>query len=235
MHATRIRAHAHHATFRAVSAILVILAAAGVAGAAVMGVARPTANLKSILDGLQRHYEATDSFTANFTETLTSASGAPRERSGKVAYRKSGRIRWEFDAPAPESVIADGATLYDYDPGLNQVIEMPLGDAFKSRSAAAFILGVANLQRDFDAQFLAGAPSDGLSHLVVTPKDGGDKIELGLDTKNLNIETLRVADALGNTTLLKFSQIQRNVPLAASMFAFVPPAGTDIVTSPHPK
>ncbi|MGH7841055.1 MAG: LolA family protein, partial [Candidatus Binataceae bacterium] len=161
--------------------------------------------------------------------------GPARERSGTVAYRKGGRIRWEFDPPAPESIIADGTTLYDYDSGLNQVIEMPLGDAFKSRSAAAFILGVANLQHDFEAEPLANAPADGLEHLVVTPKEGGDKIELGLDAKSLNIVTLRVADALGNATLLKFSEIQRNVPLAPSMFTFVPPAGADIVTAPHPK
>ncbi|HLW69509.1 MAG TPA: outer membrane lipoprotein carrier protein LolA [Candidatus Binataceae bacterium] len=234
-----MRARKNQTIFRTALALVVMIGAAtmvmGIAGAAVMAVAHPTTNLKSILDRLQRHYETTDSFTAKFTETLTSAGGPPRERSGKVAYRKGGRIRWEFDQPAPESVIADGATLYDYDPGLNQVIEMPLGDAFKSRSAAAFILGVANLQRDFDAQLLADAPADGLDHLVVTPKDGGDKIGLGLDAKSLNIVTLQVADALGNVTLLKFSDIRRNVPLANSLFTFTPPPGADIVTAPHQK
>jgi len=234
-----MRSRKNPASFCASLALFVMVGATtlmvGRAGATVTAAAQPKTNLKSILDRLQRHYETTDSFAAKFTETLTSASGPPRERSGKVAYRKGGRIRWEFDQPAPESVIADGVTLYDYDPGLNQVIEMPLGDAFKSRSAAAFIIGVANLQRDFNAQPLADPPADGLEHLVVTPKDGGDRIGLGLDAKTLNIVTLQVADALGNSTLLKFSDIERNVSLAPSMFAFTPPPGTDIVTAPHQK
>jgi outer membrane lipoprotein carrier protein len=209
-------------------AIAMIVIARELAGAA-------GADLTSLVDGLQRHYEDTDSFTAKFTETLTSANGTTRERSGTVAYRKSGRIRWEFVGGQPETIVADGVRLYDYDPGLNQVIEMPLKDAFKSRGAAAFILGVGNLKRDFTARPSPTATIDGLKHLVVTPRDGGDKIDLGVDSKSLNIMTLRVTDALGNTLLVKLSDLQRNQPVDDSLFNFVPPPGADIVTAPPTK
>ena len=195
-----------------------------------------SADVSSLVDRLQHHYETTDSFTAKFTESLTSANGSSRERSGAVAYRKTGKIRWEFAGSEPETLVADGVTLYDYDPGLNQVIEMPLKDAFKSRGAAAFILGVGNLKRDFIASPGATNSSpDGLDHLIVAPKDGGDKLELGIDGSNLNIMTIRVADALGNTTLVRLWDLQRNVPLDSALFKFVPPAGADIVTAPHAK
>lgn len=145
-------------------------------------------------------------------------------------------IRWEFKDPQqPETIVADGTTLFDYDPGLNQVMEMPLASAFKTRSAAAFILGVGNLQRDFKVTVMPSAPDDGLKHLLVIPKDGGDKIELGVDTTTLNIMSLHIVDALGNATELKFSAIQRNVPLESSQFKFTPPAGADIVKSGPPS
>jgi outer membrane lipoprotein carrier protein len=209
-------------------AIAMIVIARALAGAA-------SADLETLVDRLQRHYEDTDSFTAKFTETLTSANGATRERSGTVGYRKSGRIRWEFVGAQPETIVADGVRLYDYDPGLNQVIEMPLKNAFKSRGAAAFILGVGNLKRDFIARPSQTATADGFEHLVVTPRDGGDKIDLGVDSKSLNIMTLRVTDALGNTALVKLSGLQRNQPLDDSLFNFVPPPGADIVTAPPSK
>ena len=185
----------------------------------------------SLVSRLQHHYRATDSFTARFVETLTSPGGAPRQRSGKVAYRKPGMIRWEFDAPQPETIVADGATLYDYDPGLNQVVEMSERSAFKNRSIAAFILGVGDLERDFEGRIVSDSLSDGLDHLMLTPKDGGAKIELGVDSKTLNITRLRTADALGNATDLQLSDIQRNVTLQASIFSFSVPPGADIVNA----
>ncbi len=185
----------------------------------------------SLVGRLQHHYRSTDSFTAHFVETLTSPGGAPRQRSGKVAYRKPGMIRWEFDAPQPETIVADGATLYDYDPGLNQVVEMSERSAFKNRSIAAFILGVGDLERDFDGQTVSDGANDELDHLMLTPKDGGAKIELGVDSKTLNITRLRTADALGNATDLQLSDIQRNVTLQASIFSFTVPPGADIVNA----
>jgi outer membrane lipoprotein carrier protein len=187
--------------------------------------------LTRLVKRLQDHYQATDSFTAKFIETLESPGAPPRDRSGMVSYCKPGMIRWEFAAPQPETIVSDGATLFDYDPGLNQVVEMPLKNAFKGRSAVAFILGVSNLQRDFSVAPAVSASNDGLQHLVVLPKGGGDKIELGLDTKTMNITTLRVIDGLGNTTTLKFSTIARNVAIDRAQFRFVAPQGADIVNS----
>lgn len=216
--------------FRLFSAVILCLSALSVSAATSSG------GIASLVEQLQLHYQKTDSFTADFVETLSSPGGQPRERKGTVAYRRSGMIRWEFKDPQqPETIVADGTTLFDYDPGLNQVMEMPLASAFKTRSAAAFILGVGNLQRDFKVTVMPSAPDDGLKHLLVIPKDGGDKIELGVDTTTLNIMSLHIVDALGNATELKFSAIQRNVPLESSQFKFTPPAGADIVKSGPPS
>jgi outer membrane lipoprotein-sorting protein len=64
---------------------------------------------------------------------------------------------------------------------------------------------------------------------VVSPKDGGDKIELGLDAKTMNIMKLRVIDGLGNSTTVQFSSIARNVVIDRAQFKFATPEGADIV------
>jgi outer membrane lipoprotein carrier protein len=202
-----------------------------VVAAAPAAPATTSSSLNRLVERLQDHYQATASFTAKFTETLESPGAPPRARSGQVSYRKPGMIRWEFAAPQPETILADGTTLFDYDPGLNQVVEMPLKNAFKGRTAVAFILGVGNLQRDFAVARAASASDDGLKHMVVSPKDGGDKIELGLDTKTMNIMKLRVIDGLGNSTTLQFSSIARNVAIDGAQFKFVTPQGADIVNA----
>ena len=195
----------------------------------------PPSSLKSTLSRLQRHYQETDSFRAKFKETVTRAGGIPQLREGTIAYRKPGRMRWEFTGDQPETVVSDGTTIYDYDPGLNQVVETPLKQAFKTQAAAAFILGVGNVQRDFSASSPPSSPKDSLIYLLLTPKRGGDKVALGLDPHTYNIVALALTDSLANTTALSFSDIQTNLPLASSMFVFKVPNGADIVGAQVPQ
>ena len=187
-------------------------------------------SVKALVKRLQHHYKATDSFSAKFIETITRVGAPPREREGGVYYEKPGRMRWEFDAPQVETIVSDGTTIYDYDAGLNQVVETSVKQAFKSQTAAAFFLGVGNIERDFDASAVANPPSDGLDHVTLTPKGGGDRIEVGIDPKTFDIVTLALADQLGNKTTLKFGGIERNSSLKSSLFTFTPPQGADIVS-----
>jgi outer membrane lipoprotein carrier protein len=206
------------------------------ASAASNPVARTSAtNLKSLLERLQRHYQKTDSFSAKFNETVTRVGAPPRVRTGIVYYQKPGRIRFDFGEPQPETIVSDGTTLYDYDPGLNQVIQAPLRQAFTTQRAAALLLGVGNIEHDFTAATVANSATDGLEHVALAPKGGGDKIELGVDAKTSNIEWLVLTDALGNATTFKFSEIVRNLQLKSSLFVFTAPAGADVVSSQNSK
>ena len=184
--------------------------------------------LKMLVEHLQKHYQATQSFSAKFVETITRVGTPPQERQGAVYYRKPGRIRFDFTSPQPETLVSDGTTFYDYDPGLNQVMETPLNNVLKTRSAAAFLMGAGDIEREFNAT--PGPPSeDNLQTIRLTPKGGGDRIELGVDPADFNITTLQLNDALGNITLFHFDDIRVNVPLEESLFAFKVPAGADIV------
>jgi outer membrane lipoprotein carrier protein len=194
--------------------------------------------LKTLLDRLQKHYQQTESFSAKFKEQITPAGGAKREREGTVYYRKPGRMRWEFggqdSGQGQELIVSDGKQLYSYQPDLNQVIETPVELAFRSSSVAAFLLGIGNIERDFEASLPAkAAPPDDLKHVVLKPKNAGDTIAMGLDAKTLDLRTLRLTDALGDITELSFTNINYGAPLDDKLFAFIPPAGADIVKAPQ--
>jgi outer membrane lipoprotein carrier protein len=194
------------------------------------GAVVPVKDLRKVVRELQQHYEKTRSFRAKFTEQITPAGAPTRTREGTVYFRKPGRMRWEFETPTTELVVSDGTTLYDYDPDLNQVVETPLKQALRAPGATEFLLGIGNIERDFDAS--PGKPiPDGLVHVVLTPKKGGNRLELGLDPKNYGIRALRIVDDLGNVTAIRFSGIDDLAALAESLFSFAPPAGADVV---HP-
>jgi outer membrane lipoprotein carrier protein len=191
--------------------------------------------LKALITRLQKHYQETNSFSAKFKEEISPAGGTRREREGTVYYRKPGRMRWEFRGQDQEIMVSDGKQLYSYQPDLNQVIETPIEQAFRSSSAASFLLGIGNVERDFDATMPANVPTDGFKHVTLKPKSGGDTIEMGLDPKTMDLRTLRLTDQLGDVTELAFSDVKDDIALDDKLFAFSPPAWADIINAPPPS
>jgi len=206
---------------------LVLALAVSLAGPWGLACARDE-TLTKALDGLQRHYRETKSFRARFREELTAVGAPKRTRTGTVYFLKPGRMRWEFDEPSRELIVSDGTQLYNYDPELNQVVEAPLAQALRSPGATEFLLGAGDVAKDFNASLLDGA-GDGLTNLRLVPKSQGNRVELGLDPNNYNVETIRVIDQLGNVTTLRFTDIMNNAPVSDSIFKFTAPPGADIV------
>jgi outer membrane lipoprotein carrier protein len=210
--------------------LLGLLVSSGPAGAVISAGAAPE-HLDVLLDHVQQHYQSTRSFSAKFDETITRPGALPIRRSGVIYYEKPGKLRWEFEGSQPETIVSDGKTIYDYDPALNQVIETPLAQASRSEPAAAFLLGVGNVKRDFTSEAIIAPNSRGLVHVALTPKQGGQRIEAGIERTTYNIATLSISDAMGNRTDLSFSNIELNQPIQAAQFTFTPPDGADIVSS----
>lgn len=194
--------------------------------------ANQSGKLDTILKRIQIHYQKTDSLTAQFSEDIAAANGMKRARDGKVYYRKPGKMRWEFTGTEAETIVSDGKDIYSYQPDLNQVMKAPLARVFKSSAPAAFLLGVGDIKRDFKASIPEPPPSDGLVHVALSPKGGGQTIELGLDPQSYDLKWLRITDQLGNVSTLQFRDIRTNIALNESIFAFEPPKDADIVEAP---
>src|SRR5271170_6390283 len=226
---------------RTLTLFLFVSAALGVFGLFAIAVicARPVAaevsvplQSSTLVDRVQDHYQHTQSFSAKFSEELTGIGRPKLIRSGQVFFKRPGKMRWEFATPQKEIVVSDGHKLYNYQPDLNQVIELPIERAFKSAAPLAFLLGIGNMRRDFTASLPLSTPTDQLLHMILVPKGGGDRIELGLDPSNYDLMTVEVTDALGNTTSITFSQVRTNIQLSDALFDFQVPPGVDVVEAP---
>ena len=213
----------------AVAALIAIIGVAAPGGA---GFDPVSPRLEAILTRVQNHYRETHSFHAKFTTEVSSPGGMKKTRSGIVYYLKPGRMRWEFAAPDSETIVSDGTIVYSYEPDLNQVIEAPMKQLLKSPSATTFLLGFGDLRRDFKASLISPEPADGLIHLALVPREGGNRSEVALDARTLNLVTLTLTDALGDKTSFYFTDWTNNPALADSLFKFEVPPGADIVRTP---
>jgi outer membrane lipoprotein carrier protein len=187
-----------------------------------------------LLDRIQAHYQSTRTLSADFAEEIAGISGSRALRSGHVDYQKPGRFRWEFNPPHRETIVSDGHQLYDYQPDLQQVLEMPLAQAFQSAAPVAFLLGFGNLRRDFNATIMPPVHDQAgrLLQVALVPKGGGQRLLLGVGPSSYELRTVMLTDGLGNRTSLAFTNVRRNRPLDASLFQFAVPPGTDIIKPP---
>src|SRR5262245_5532690 len=75
-----------------------------------------------IVDSLQKNYDATVDFIADFRqETEVKTLNRKLKASGKLYFKRPGKMLWRYEEPKGQFVLADGKNLYFYQPEQNQV------------------------------------------------------------------------------------------------------------------
>jgi outer membrane lipoprotein carrier protein len=183
------------------------------------------------LDQFKSFVSGTKAARGEFTQTQvrskTAAGKAPPASSGTFVFARPGKFIWTYQKPYEQVLQADGETLYIYDKDLNQVTTHKLGSALGS-SPAAILFGSNDLEKNFTLAE-AGA-RDGLEWLTATPKAKDTTFEhIGIGLKDGVPQAMELKDAFGQTSLLKFTNFQRNPQLGAQQFKFEVPKGADVV------
>lgn len=192
--------------------------------------------VQKIVQKVQERYDSTRDFTAKVTQEMTIASlGKTTAAQGTVAFKKPGKMRWELDHDAPQVIVADGSTLWLYQPKEHQVIKAPFDDAFRSTTPISFLTGVGNIAQDFDMSIEGASANGGLVYLMLVPRRDSatlGKLRLTVASDSGEIRGAEIFDPLGNVSRLQFSDIRRNQNLPDKDFVFEVPPGVDVITPP---
>jgi outer membrane lipoprotein carrier protein len=144
-------------------------------------------------------------------------------------------MRWELDHDAPQVIVADGNTLWLYQPKEHQVIKAPFDAAFRSSTPISFLTGVGRLAQDFDVSLDGTNADGGLVYLMLVPRrdsTGVGKLRLTVASDSGEIRGAEIFDPLGNVSRLQFTDIRRNQDLPDKNFVFEVPPGVDVITPP---
>lgn len=188
------------------------------------------------LQDLEAFLREVKSAQASFTQVVTSPKRAgeavarSKTSSGRFEFLRPGRFRFEYTKPFPQTIVADGQTLWLYDADLNQVTARAQKDALGSTPAALIASGtdLKALGEVFDLK--AAPAADGLEWVEAKPKAKDGQLQsVRVGFKAGQLAALEIADSLGQRSVLSFSQWQGNAPLKAEQFAFKPPAGADVI------
>lgn len=187
------------------------------------------------LQSLEAFIQNVQSGRTDFTQTVTTPAREGQETrvkksSGRFAFQRPGRFRFDYEKPFEQVIVADGDMLWLYDMDLNQVTQRPQAQVLAQTPAAliAAATGLHEIEADFE---LSDAPDDkGLQWVKAVPRtaDGMlQEVRVGFDGDAL--AALEIIDGFGQRSLLEFSGVEVNPALPADTFDFKVPDGADVL------
>ena len=180
------------------------------------------------VDQLHQFLTSTRTLKADFSQMVVGRNGRkPQQSSGVVAISRPGKLRWDIQKPYPQLGVGDGEKIWIYDPELKQITVRKAGQAI-SGSPAALLAGSNELEKNFVLE--EAGEAEGMNWVEATPRAGDsgfEKVRLGFVGKDLR--AMELHDSFGQTTHIRFANLERNPVLPAATFRFTPPAGVDIV------
>jgi outer membrane lipoprotein carrier protein len=196
--------------------VLLLVVVAGATPAAPQGQApRAPADAAKLAAKVQAFYERTKDLEARFAQTYTYAGfGRRQASSGRILVKKPGRMRWDYEKPAPKTIAVAGSRLVQFEPEENQAFVDEHFDASAMSAAVAFLLGKGDLAREFELSL------DSSGSLLLRPKEPDPRVDvIALQVGDEGeVNATRVVDGSGNVNEVRFSDVRRNVGLKDSAF-----------------
>jgi outer membrane lipoprotein carrier protein len=177
---------------------------------------------------LEAFVASTKGLKANFTQTVYDRAGRKtQEASGDLYFSRPGKFRWVYQKPYAQLIVGDGKRVWIHDEDLDQITVRQLDQALGD-SPAALLAGDNNIDKLFNLK--DGGAKDGVAWLEATPKSKEGSFEMvRMGFKGNDLQAMELKDNFGQTTLLRFTNLQRNPALGASLFRFIPPKGVDVI------
>lgn len=187
------------------------------------------------LDALEAFIKNAKSGRAAFTQVVTAPAkgeqpARTRKSSGTFEFSRPSKFRFDYQKPFEQVIVADGQTLWLYDPDLKQVTSRKQAQVLGSTPAAVIASApdLATLRKDFDLQ--AAPDKDGLQWVAATPKDReGQLRSMLLGFRGNELARLDITDGFGQVSQITFDRMELNAQVPADRFQFKPPQGAAVV------
>ena len=152
---------------------------------------------------------------ARFTQTAPNG----KEVSGTFYLSRPGKLRFEYDPPVTDFIVADGVFLYFYDGQMKQQSNMPISGSL----ADFFLRKHLDLSGDVTVKKLQKKGGFWEVSVAQTNDPAAGTLVIGLDQKTLALQKWRVIDAQGVTTKIQLKDINTGMSLDRNLFYYHDP------------
>ncbi|WP_421789909.1 LolA family protein [Hyphobacterium sp.] len=170
----------------------------------------PAFDTEAAIAGVNGWLNGIETYQARFDQIAPDGSAS----GGTLYIRRPGRLRFDYDAPSPLLVVADGTTVAIEDSALNTVDRVPL------RSTPLWWLLKPDADLSEDARVTDVWTEDG--RLYVGLADANDEMDgqalFVFHPESYALEEWFVSDSLGYTTRVILSEVETGMSLNPRLF-----------------
>lgn len=197
------------------------------AGCFYMGVVQASVEM------LENFFKEITTLEAHFDQAVVDETGLTLEESSGTFYlSRPGKFRWDYQSEDPDlesgqQIVADGESIFMYDPDLEQVTKRGLEDALGQVPSLLLVQTGADIDKHFVIKDYGLI--DGLTWAGLKPLDenaGYQQLMIGFLGEEIN--TITLVDGLGNETRLSLTAVEGNPKLGQEVFDFIVPQGADV-------
>lgn len=241
------RATATWATLAALATLPVAAVASPAASspATTAPAATPAATPGTALGDLQAFLQQTQQGRSAFTQTVTgprpapapdalAAAAAPAARvqisHGVFEFQRPNRFRFHYQRPFEQLIVADGQTLWLYDPDLAQVTARAQREVL-GQTPAALLASGADLRTLQQAFSLSNAPdADGLRWVQALPKGADAPLQaVRIGFRGGQLAVLEILDRFGQRSHIAFERLDTRSAFRPGHFSFSVPPGAALI------
>lgn len=191
-----------------------------------------TDNRSLAAEQLSERLQVMNSLTASFQQQIQDADGEfLQTASGTVTVKRPRMFHWQTLQPYEHLLVTDGTTMWLYDVDLEQINRKPFSANLDK--APALLLGgeLEEIQKHYRISRNKMAAGSQAAQFTLTPL-GTDSVfsELTIVFGGEFIASMKLVDSFGQITTIEFSGVTLNPDVADTQFAFVPPAGVDVIS-----
>ena len=146
-----------------------------------------------------------------------------RTATGKFFLKRPGKMRWQYDPPAPILLVSDGTTITYYDADIDQVNYIPVDE-----SLASFLAEPTIMLNGKTTKLTRFTQDDGIITATIARRDEPEQGTLTLVFKDnpITIHQMIVKDGTGKENTVTFEDGRIGVVLPDTLFTFQDPRGT---------
>lgn len=190
--------------------------------------------LDQFINRVEKSYHEVQAIRADFTQTYDSGGGS-RVESGSVVFARGGRMRWDYREPEKKVFLSNRKEVLLYLPEEHQLNRSSVKQSEDYRVPFRLLLSRLDLRKTFRKFEDAGNefPHPAEDRVIIAyPKHaqklGYKHVVMEFDPQ-MNIRRLIIVYSNDSVMNFKFSNIDRNPHLSASLFELVPPPGTQVI------
>lgn len=189
--------------------------------------------LDALLNKMQTTYDSTKAYSADFEQHTASANARkPKVAKGKVSFAKPGKMRWDYSTPQ-KAFITNGKTFWMVQSDRHEVLEMNAAKAFGNRTPMAFLSGMGNLRKEFNAHLKGEKKGVATLRLdLKKPTTQAQYLVVKVDVRTGLARSVKMVDFFGAYNTILFSNYHLDQKFPAGYFAYKPRKGFKIV---HPQ